>query len=92
MCLGSSDDADAQPVIDLFKFITTILGPDNKLNSIVGTRLVVTNQVKMTVEELFNLYPKLGLPPHLSEQDYHCNQMLLNKCYNLGKELLTNKQ
>ena len=92
LCLGSSDDADAVPVINLFKFMTTILGPDNKLNSIVGTRLAVTNQVKMTVEELCNLYPKLGLPPHLAEQDYHRNQMLLKKCYDLGKELIINKQ
>ena len=92
LCLGSSADTDAQPAIDLFKYITTILGPDNKLNSIVGTRLAVTNQVKMTVEELFDLYPKLGLTPHLAEQDYHRNQMLLKKCYDLGKELLINKQ
>ena len=87
LCLGSSNDEDAQPVLDLFKFMTTILGSENILHSIVGTRLAVTNQVRMTVEELFNLYPKLGLPPHLAEQDYHRNQMLLKKCYELGKKL-----
>ena len=87
LCLGSSDCSDTQPVLDLFKFMTTILGSENILHSIVGTRLAVTNQVRMTVEELFNLYPKLGLPPHLAEQDYHRNQMLLKKCYELGKKL-----
>lgn len=90
LCLGSSNDADAQPVIDLFKFITSILGPENKLLSIVGTRLAVTNQVKMTKEELATLYPKLHLPSHLVDQDYHQNQMLLKKCYEFGKELRKN--
>jgi NAD(P)H-dependent FMN reductase len=87
LCLGSSDDTDAKPVIDLFKFITTILGAENRLHSIVGTRLAAANQIKMTKEELANLYPKLHLPYHLVNQDYQRNQTLLKKCYELGKEL-----
>lgn len=92
LCLGSSDDADTQPVIDLFKFITTILCSENKLYSIVGTRLAVTNQLKMTKEELSALYPKLNLPPHLLEQDFYRNQLILQKCYDLGKKLGMNKR
>ena len=92
LCLGSSDKSDAQPVIDLFEFITSILGPANKLHSIVGTRLAVTNQVKMTKAELATLYPKLTLPSHLVGQDFQRNQLLLKKCYNLGKKLEINKQ
>lgn len=87
LCLGSSDDVDAQPIIDLFKFITNILGPDNKLHAIVATRLAIINQVKMTKEELNILYSKLNLPSHLVEQDYHRNQMLLKRCYELCKGL-----
>ncbi|UCE17246.1 MAG: flavodoxin family protein [Gemmatimonadota bacterium] len=87
LTLGSSSDADAQPVIDLFKYITTILGPQNKLRTIVGTRLAIANQVKMNEEELRTLYPKLKLPAILAEKDYQRNQILLKKCYELGKEL-----
>ena len=88
LCLGSPDNSDAQPVIDLFKFITTILGPENRLYHIVGTRLAVTNQVRMTKEELSSLYPKLHLSSHLVAQDYQRNQMLLKKCYELGRQLI----
>jgi multimeric flavodoxin WrbA len=87
LCIGSSDDDDAQPVINLFRFITTILGSENRLHSIIGTRLAVTGQVKMTKEELATLYPKLHLLSHLAEKDYHRNQTLLKKCCKLGREL-----
>lgn len=87
LTLGSSSDTDAQPVIDLFKFITTTLGPKNRLHTIVGTRLAIADQVKMTEEELSTLYPKLKLPVNLAGQDYQRNQVLLKKCYELGREL-----
>ena len=87
LCLGSSSKADAQPVIDFFTFMTAMLGEDNRLHSIIGTRFVVTDQVKMTREELRKLYSKLDLPAYLTEQDYEHNQMLLKGCYELGKKL-----
>lgn len=87
LCLGSSSKADAKPVIDFFKFMTAMLGDGNGLHSIIGTRFVVTNQVKMTQEELRELYSKLNLPAHVAEQDYERNQMLLKGCYESGKEL-----
>ncbi|MBW2183016.1 MAG: flavodoxin family protein [Deltaproteobacteria bacterium] len=87
LCSGSSDDADAQPVIDLFKYITSMLGPDNKLHCLTGTRLAVVNQVTMSEEELSSLYSKLNLPLHLATQDSQRNQLLLKRCYQLGKEL-----
>jgi len=90
LCLGSSDDADARPVIDLFKFITSILGPDNRLHFLTGTRLAVINQVKMTEDELRVLYLRLKLPLHLVTKDYQRNKALLQKCYQLGKELVNN--
>jgi len=87
LSLGSSDGADAQPVIDLFTFMTSILGTENRLHCLVGTRLAVVNQVRMTEEELRTLYPKLKLPGHLAEQDYRRNHMLLKRCYELGKKV-----
>jgi len=87
LCLGSSDDIDAQPVVDLFKFITAVLGPKNRVESIIATRLAVVNQITMTREELSVLYPKLQLPSHLVEQDFLRNHTLLKRCYDLGLRL-----
>ena len=86
LCLGSSVNDDAQPIIDLFKFIIEVLGSDNKLTSIIGSRLAVANQVGMSKEELSILYAKLKLPLHLVDQDYQRNQQLLQQCYELGKK------
>jgi multimeric flavodoxin WrbA len=87
LCQGSTDSSDAQPVIDLFTFITRALGEGNRLCSIVATRLAVVNQIKMTEEELKILYQKLQLPVHLAEKDYQRNQSLLKRCYEIGKNL-----
>ena len=52
LCMGSSDPADARPVVDLFKFMTGMLGPHNSLEVISGTRLAVLRQVAMPEPEL----------------------------------------
>ena len=67
--------------------MTSILGAGNRLHHIVGTRLAVVNQVRMTEEELRSLYPKLKLPAHVAGHDYERNQILLERCYELGKDL-----
>jgi len=85
--LGSSDAADTQPIIDLFTFITTILGPENTLHTLIGKRLAVVNQVCMTYERLRTLYETLQLPVELAKDDYHANQALLEKCCELGHQL-----
>jgi hypothetical protein len=87
LCSGSPNSADAQPVIDLFTFITRALGEENTLLPIVATRLAVVKQVTMTEEELHILYDKLELPAHLVKEDYLRNQKLLQRCYGIGKEL-----
>lgn len=84
LCLGSPRPDDAQPVIDLFKFITKELGPANYLTAIIGTRLAVVNQVKLTTDALKVLYSKLQLPLQLVDEDYQRNQQLLKQCYQLG--------
>jgi putative NADPH-quinone reductase len=58
--LGSSDDADTQPIIDLFTFLTTILGPENTLHTIIGKRLAVVNQVCMPLQKCGELGQQLA--------------------------------
>jgi multimeric flavodoxin WrbA len=86
---GSPDPADAQPIIDLFRYICQIMGPANKLHVITGTRLAMVNQVVKTKEELGNLYRKLDLPENLVEGDYKKNRALLEECRELGIKLST---
>jgi NAD(P)H-dependent FMN reductase len=87
LCMGSSDSADAQPVIELFKFMTGILGHDNTLEVISGARLAVAGQVARPADELAALYEKLGLPANLAVDDSCRNRELLQRCYDAGKRL-----
>jgi multimeric flavodoxin WrbA len=84
---GSPDPADAQPIIDLFTFLTHTLGPGNCLHTIVGTRLAAAGQVLMSGEDLQSLYARMELPVHLAEADCRRNQALLQSCYELGHRL-----
>jgi multimeric flavodoxin WrbA len=87
LCMGSSDVSDARPVIELFEFIKSILGPKNRLHIITATRLAVIKQVIKTEAELSELYPKLGLPANLAKEDFNKNQKVLKQCFELGKKL-----
>jgi hypothetical protein len=85
--MGSSDSADAQPVVDLFRFMTGILGPGNTLEVLACTRLAVAGQVKRPAAELAALYEKLGLPPSLAVDDSRRNRELLQHCYDTGNTI-----
>lgn len=87
LCMGSSDPADARPVVDLFRFMTGMLGPGNTLEVITATRLAVLRQVAMTEDELAVLYGKLGLPVELGPKDAVRNRELLRICYETGKSI-----
>jgi NAD(P)H-dependent FMN reductase len=87
LSLGSSTADDAQPILDLFNFLTDVLGSGTSVRPVIGTRLAVVKQVAMDAGELRALYPKLGLPESLAEGDYLRNRALLQKCYELGREL-----
>lgn len=87
LAMGSSDENDSQPVIDLFSFLKKILGENIKLHIISGTRLAVSNHIVKTEEELKSLYGKLGLPEHLAAIDAKRNETLLKSCNELGREL-----
>ncbi len=87
LSLGSSDSSDAEPVIDLFRFMTSILGSGNRLHVITATRLAVVKQVIKTEKELKDLYQKLKLPAKLAPVDFQRNSELLEECQKLGVEL-----
>jgi len=87
LSMGSSDDSDAQPVIDLFEYMKEVLGDNNRLHVIKGTRLAVIKQVQKTEKELRELYPKLMLDENLATADFKKNQDVLKECFELGKEL-----
>lgn len=87
LSLGSSNNIDAKPVIELFEFIVRTLGPQNRLHVITATRLGVSKQVVKTPEELNVLYPKLGLPQHLVDDDFTKNQKIIQDCVELGEKL-----
>ena len=88
LTMGSSDTVDAAPVIDLFKYMTSILGPKNKLHIITANRLAAVNQLLKTEKELTRLYEKLKLPAHLVKEDAIKNQKLLDEVTDLGSSLL----
>jgi multimeric flavodoxin WrbA len=92
LSMGSSDTADAQPVIELFQFMTSILGPDNKLHIILATRLAVVQQIVKTELELEALYTKMNIPTHLAACDFEKNQDILMMCYSLGNRLTKSEQ
>ena len=77
LTMGSSNPADADPIIDLFKFMTSILGPENRLHVMTATRLAVIKQVIKSEQELVELYKKLELPVHLAETDFRRNKEIL---------------
>jgi len=87
LSMGSSNDSDAQPVVELFNFMTSILGEENRLHVVGATRLAVVNQVIKTRQELRELYPKLNLSKDLAEADHIKNQRILGQCYELGMQL-----
>jgi len=89
LSMGSSDDSDADPVIELFDYMKEVLGDRNRLHVIKGTRLAVIKQIQKSEEELKLLYPKLQLDEKLAEDDYKRNKKLLDSCFQLGSKLTT---
>jgi len=87
LCMGSSDAIDGQPVIDLFNYMTEILGKGNRLHVITGTRLAMVHQVTKSAEELAALYTKLGLSENLAAGDAEKNRKILDDCCLLGVKL-----
>jgi hypothetical protein len=87
LTLASSDETDAQPAIDMFRFLLSVLSPGNELHILKATRLAVTNQLEMTEAELTILYRKLKLPEGLAISDHLQNQQIAKLCFDLGYRL-----
>ena len=87
LSMGSSDDSDAQPIIDLLDYMKNVLGENNRLHVIKATRLAVIKQINKTEDELETLYRKLNIPEKLAKKDNKKNKELLNKVFELGENL-----
>jgi len=87
LCLANPMPTDAEPIVELFKFICQELGAGNKLTTVIGTRLAVPKQVIMEKAELTILYEKLKLPLHLVNDDFQKNQQLRKRCFELGSSI-----
>jgi multimeric flavodoxin WrbA len=87
LSMGTVEDVDAQPILDLFDFIIKFLGNKSKLYYIKGKRLALAKQIVKNKDYLEILYPKLELPKELAQRDYENNQKILEQCKQLAKEL-----
>jgi NAD(P)H-dependent FMN reductase len=87
LSLGNAVTDDARPVVDLMKFMVELLGPGNRLTTIIGTGLGRVKQVTMNEEELRQFYIKIKMPEHLASVHHKRNRELLQDCYDLGKKL-----
>lgn len=92
LSLGDAQPGDAQPVIDLFRYLCSILGPENRLHVITGTRLAMVKQVGLEEDELASLYKKMGLPDKLATRDFINNRKLLAQSRELGRRLAGTRQ
>ncbi|GAB4302963.1 MAG: hypothetical protein Kow0068_25450 [Marinilabiliales bacterium] len=87
LVMGSPDKAEADPVIDMFRFIQSFMSPGKELHVITGTRLAVSGQVLMSDEKLSQLYNKMKISQHLIQHDLTNNNYLLQQCFRSGVEL-----
>jgi multimeric flavodoxin WrbA len=87
LSMGSSDNSDARPIIELFQFMTSILGNSINLHILEATRVAVVQQINKTAVELETLYAKLSIPPHLATGDSKKNSGILKQCSSLGNKL-----
>jgi len=86
---GSPAVADALPLIDLFKFMTETMGPDNDFYNLAAVRLAVSGQISYDEESLIKLYQKLEIPPGLAAADAVRNRNFLFEAEELGKRVAT---
>lgn len=84
LTLGSPLTDDAQPIIDLFAYLTEILGPDNSLEILIAPSLQMSGQISMREDQLINLYSRMGRNETWAKKDYIGNQRILKKAYESG--------
>ncbi|MEA3450682.1 MAG: flavodoxin family protein [Bacteroidota bacterium] len=87
LSMGTVEDVDAQPIIDLFEYLREILGKENTVDVIKAKRVALAQQIAFPEDVLKRLYPKLDLNEDLAEEDFVRNKENLDKCFNLAKNL-----
>lgn len=90
--MGSSNQADAQPIIDLFQFITKELGEDNRFSSLLGTRLARAEQLCLDEEQLTGFYKMIGFSEEFAKEDVLKNKNLLDAAYLLGSGVVFERE
>lgn len=85
LTMGAPTDDDAKPVVDLFEYITLVLGRGNKLSVVCATGLALAGQITMDVVQLQDAYTKLGLDPKSSEESFSRNRGFLSAAEELGR-------
>ena len=86
LTLGSPVPDDAQPVIDLFNYMTEMLGTGNSLEVLTSTCVQMNGQIDMNEQRLINLYSRMGLPEEMAHKDFLRNQEKLKQAFNLGAQ------
>ena len=89
LTMGAPRDEDARPVIDLFTYITNVLGQANRLSLVAATGLALAGQIMMDAGQLGVAYAKLGLDPENALRDHKRNQIFLNMAKELGRSVVT---
>jgi len=87
LTMGAPSDEDARPVVELFEYMTGVLGPQNRLSLVAATKLALAGQISMDAAQLRQAYVKLGLDPDRSAEDRARNQGYLNSAYELGRSI-----
>ena len=82
---GSSSEEDAAPLVELFRFMTETMGPENSFSSINAVRLAVSGQIGYERESLEKLYEKLDLPVELAAADAERNRRWLDDAFEMGR-------
>ena len=88
LTMGAPTDEDARPVVELFEYITSVLGSANKLSVVSATGLALARQITMDAGQLSVAYEKLGLDPGKSDKDYVRNCGFLSDAQELGRNVL----
>lgn len=84
LTMGAPIDEDARPVVELFEYITGVLGPANRLSVVSATGLALSGQINMDAGQLRDAYEKLGLDSNKANTDYAHNQAFLKSAHELG--------
>lgn len=88
LAMGAPSDEDARPVVELFEYMTGVLGPQNRLSLVAATKLALAGQISMDAAQLRHAYGKLGLDPDRADEDCARNQGYLKSAFDLGSSVL----